>query len=102
MRAMQLIYIGCIYKTHGQLDNIQGLFFYEADRNPLQCGTRWGILTLENVRLTDLKKLAIPKAPANEPLTIRMKNVSWTFHESVLVNALIHLEENSNTVIIEE
>ena len=83
-------------------DNIQGLFFYEADRNPLQHGTRWGTLTLDNVRFTDLKKSAIPFADKNQPLTVRMKNVSWTFHESVFVKDLIALQENSNTTIVEE
>ena len=83
-------------------DNIQGLFFYEADKNPLQCGTRWGTLTLDNVRFTDLKKSAIPLADKDEPLKVIMKNVSWTFHESSSETSLIQLQENSNTVIIEQ
>lgn len=83
-------------------DNIQGLFFYEADENPLQCGTRWGTLTLDNVRFTDLKKSAIPLADKDEPLKVIMKNVSWTFHESSSETRLIQLQENSNTVIIEQ
>lgn len=83
-------------------DNIQGLFFYEADANPLQCGTRWGTLTLDNVRFTDLKYSARPLADKNEPMTVIMKNVFWTFHESVLDTSLIQLKENSNTVIIEK
>ena len=83
-------------------DNIKGLLYYKADANPLQCGTYWGELTLENVRFTDLKETAIPMADANEPLTITMKNVMASFHESCVDNPVIELMENSNTTVIED
>jgi hypothetical protein len=73
-----------------------------ADQNPLQCGTRWGTLTLDNVRFTDLKESATPWAPVNSPLTVHMKNVSWTFHESANNKGLIDLHDNANTVVIEK
>ena len=83
-------------------DNIKGLFFYMADQNPLQCGTRWGTLTLDNVRFTDLKESAVPLAGADQLLTVSMKNVSWSFEESVGNRDLIVLLENANTVVVEE
>ena len=83
-------------------DNIKGLFYYKADQNPLQCGTRWGTLTLENVRYTDLKENAIPEADEKQPLTVIMKNVSATFHESVPNGKFIQLLDNANTTIIEQ
>ena len=83
-------------------DNIKGLFFYMTGMNPLQCGTHWGTLTLDNVRFTDLKEAAVPTADKDEPLTVVMKNVSWSFHESVSETNLIRLHDNSNTVIIEK
>ena len=82
-------------------DNIKGLFFYMADRNPLQCGTHWGTLTLENVRFTDLKEAAVAVADEKEPLTVIMKNVSATFHESAASNQLIRLADMANTKVIE-
>ena len=83
-------------------DNIKGLFYYKADQNPLQCGTRWGTLTLENVRYTDLKENAIPEADEKQPLTVIMKNVSATFHESVPNGKFIQLLDNANTTVIEQ
>ena len=83
-------------------ENIKGVFFYMAGMNPLQCGTPWGKLTLENVRFTDLKEPATPWADKGHALTITLKNVSWTFDESVSHTDLIQLHDHSNTVIIEE
>ena len=94
--ASDLHFKNCVF------DNIKGLFFYMADQNPLQCGTRWGTLTLDNVKFTDLKEATIPTAGHDQTLTIKMKNVSWSFHESAIVKEFIQLHENSNVVIIEE
>ena len=73
-----------------------------ADANPLQCGTRWGTMTLENVRFTDLKETAVPWAAAESPLTVELKNVSATFHPSVSATKLIQLCDGSNTVVVEK
>ena len=78
------------------------LFFYEYGRNFLQRGTAWGELTLENVRFTDLKLAAVPFSEENTPLQIILKDVSWTFHESVVEKNLIWLREDSNAVVIEK
>lgn len=85
-----------------RFDNIKGIFFYMADMNPLQCGTRWGTLTLDNVIFTDLKEAAVPTAGADHPLTVKLKNVSATFHEKAIVKKLIDLPENSNVIVVEE
>lgn len=83
-------------------DNITRLFFYEYGRNFLQRGTAWGELTLENVRFTDLKLAAVPLSEENTTLKITLKDVSWTFHESVEEKNLIWLREDSNAVVIEK
>ena len=83
-------------------ENIKGAFFYMADMNPLQCGTRWGKLTLENVTFTDLKETSVPWANESSPLTIELKNVSATFHETSTSTELILLNEKSNAVIIDK
>lgn len=82
-------------------DNIKGLCFYQADANPLQCGTRWGTLTLDNVRFSGLKESARPLAAKEQPLTVTMKNVSWNFHEAAFDKNLIELNDSVNTVIVE-
>ena len=83
-------------------ENIKGLFYYMADQNPLQCGTRWGTLTLDNVRFTDLKEPAVPCAGADNPLTVIMHNVSWSFAESSLETDLIQLHDHSNTTVVKK
>ena len=83
-------------------DNIKGAFFYMADMNPLQCGTRWGTLTLENVRFTDLKEASIPYLAEGTSLEIVMKNVTWNYHPSVEETELIRTHDHSYTTIIKE
>ena len=41
-----------------------------------------GEFTMENVTFTDLKKTSSPMANKDEPLTVRMKNVTVDFHEA--------------------
>ena len=81
-------------------DNIKGMFFYMADQNPLQCGTRWGTMSLENVRFTDLKEVTIPWANESSPLTVELKNVTASFHESAAEKELIRLCDGSNATVI--
>lgn len=82
------------------IENAQGVLSYHADTGPLQSGTHLAELTLENVRFTDLKQSSGPKASAEEPLTIKMKNVSVEFCENSDCNALFVLGEHSNTTIL--
>jgi hypothetical protein len=73
---------------------------YTADKGTLQSGTHLGEFTLENVRFTDLKTTSAPMANADEPLTVRMKDVIVEFHESATDNAAFTVGENSNTTLI--
>ena len=84
------------------IENAQGVLWYNADCGTLQSGTHLGELTLENVRFTDLKDTSVPMANAEEPLTIRMKDVSVEFHASATVRELFTLKENSNTTLVEQ
>ncbi len=79
------------------IENALGMLSYREGGGPLQSGTPWGELTLENVCFTDLKKSSTPHASAEHPLTIRMKNVSVSFHESVEATELFVLDGESYT-----
>lgn len=83
-------------------ENLKGMLKYNADVGPLQSGTHWGELTLENVRFVDLAEASTPLAPIDDPFTVRMKNVSVSFRESATDTCLFTLKENSNTTIITE
>ena len=83
-------------------ENIKGVYFYMADANPLQCGTRWGTLTLENVTFNDLKESAVSIASEESPLTVVMENVSATFHDSVGLTDLIRQHDMLNTKIVQK
>lgn len=83
-------------------DNIEQIFWYEADRNLLQLGTHWGELTMENVRFTDLKQTSVPRASKKEPFTVRMKNVMVSFVDEKKGERLITLADDSYTTVIVE
>lgn len=84
------------------IENALGMLSYREGGGPLQSGSCWGELTLENVRFTDLKKSSAPHASAAHPFTIRTKNVSVSFHESVQATDLFVLDGESYTNLIEE
>lgn len=80
-------------------ENLKGLLFYLADQNPLQCGTYFGELTLENVRFTDLTESSIPAAPKSTPLKIKMKNVEATFKPEYANTPIFTVNENANVTV---
>ena len=84
------------------IDNAEGVLYYNADVGPLQSGTHLGTLTLENVRFTDAKQTSLPMADANEPLTVRLKDVSVEFHKSSGATQLFTCLENCHTTVIIE
>ena len=73
---------------------------YTADHGTLQSGTHLGEFTLENVRFTDLKATSVPMANTDEPLTVRMKDVTVEFHESAASKTPFTIAENANTTLI--
>lgn len=82
-------------------DNIKGALFYMDHQVPLQMGECLGELSLENVRFTDLSECAVPHARAEAPLTVRLKNVSWSFEDGS-DKPLFLLCDDANTTIINE
>lgn len=84
------------------IENAKDILSYTADRGTLQSGTHLGEFTLENVRFTDLKETSAPMANAEEPLTIRMKDVLVEFHESATATKPFTLAEDSHTTLIEQ
>lgn len=81
-------------------DSICKVFYYRADSSPLQCGTYWGSLTLENVSFRDLYGgAAVPIAKPDHPFTVHLRNVSVSFREGVAVPDLIAPNEHSFTTV---
>ena len=83
-------------------EGLQSFLKYHADRGYLQSGTHWGALTMENVRLTDLRETSAPMASEQEPFVIRLKNVSCFFEEGASDSDLFTLLENCHTTVIQE
>ncbi len=63
------------------IENATSMLHYHADEDPLQNGTHLCELILENVRFTGLLEAADVTASSEEPLTVKMKNVSVTFRD---------------------
>ena len=83
-------------------EGLKAVVYYNADKVILQRGTYFGELTLENVRFIDLAQSCKPQAPAHTPLTIRLKNVSFTFAEDSDATTPFEIDDTCNTTIIEE
>ena len=84
------------------IENIERVLKYTADIGPLQSGTHLGEFTLENVRFTDLKDSSEIMGNAEEPLTIRIKNVTADFVDEAKNKSAFMLDENSHAILIEE
>ena len=75
--------------------------YYADDSKRLHSGTYFKSLTLENVRLLELEKASCPMAAENVPLTIVLKNVSYTFREGTTDQKLIENGESSHVHVME-
>lgn len=82
------------------IENANAILYYNADVGPLQSGTHLSEFTLENVRFTELKHSSLPMANAEEPLNIRMKNVSVEFSAPTSECKPFNLTDNSNTTLL--
>lgn len=74
---------------------------YRADRGPLESGTHLTELTLENVTFTGLATPSVVAASAEEPLTIRLKNVSVSFREGAEPVGLFDGKDPNTTIVTE-
>ena len=83
-------------------ENLEDVLYYHADTGPLQSGTHFGEMVLENVRFTDLKAASRPTANREEPLTVRLRGVTVEFHPSSFDRELFALEEDSFVTVVEE
>lgn len=81
------------------IENAEDILWYNADCGPLQSGTHLGELVLENVRFTDLKAPSVLLANAEDPLTIRMKNVSAEFHASSAATEPFTVDANTTLIV---
>ncbi len=62
------------------VENADEALYYHADSpGDLQSGDRLRELTFENVRFTGLKKSSVVEASAEEPLAVRLRNVTAEF-----------------------
>lgn len=83
-------------------ENLESVLRYRAGQGPLQTGSFWGKLTLENVRFTDLSKSALTVAPSDVTFTVEQKNVSYSFGEGVETQTVYDIPEGSAVNIIGE
>ncbi len=84
-----------------QFDGLESLLRYRAGQGPLQTGTLFRKMTLENVRVTDLFKSSKTIAPKELPFTLELKNVSYTFRDDAESRELLDVPENSHVRIVE-
>ena len=83
----------------------QGKRFLDYKANnvkALNAGAYLRELTLDNVRFIGLEKTSVPKADLDNPLVIRLKNVSFDFREGVQDTKLIQIDEDSFITVEEE
>lgn len=83
------------------IENILAFCDYIADGSNLQSGTYWGELSLENVRITGLEHSAHPVGSNQEPMTIHMKNVSFSFAENATDRLLFAIGDHANVTVKE-
>ena len=95
-RPSQMLFRNCVF------ENLEDVLYYNADTGPLQSGTHFGDMILENVRFTDLKASSRPMASKDEPLTVRLRGVTAEFHPSSSDSELFALGEGSCTTVVEE
>ena len=83
-------------------DGLESLMRYRSGCGPLQTGTLFRKMTLENVRITDLYKASETIAPKELPFTLELKNVSYTFREDAESRELLYVPDGSAVEVINE
>ena len=83
-------------------EGLESVLRYRSGQGPLQTGTFFKKMTLENVRFTDLSKSALAIAPKDVPFTLEQKNVSYSFGEGTEVSEVYDVPEGSAVNIIGE
>ena len=83
-------------------DGLESLMRYRAGCGPLQTGTLFRKMTLENVRFTDFLKASETIAPKELPFTLVLRNVSYSFREGAESTELLYIPEGSAVNITEE
>lgn len=83
------------------IENAERFLHYHADEGTLQSGTHLCELTLENVRFTGLKESSDVIASAEEPLTVRMKNVSTAFRDDIENTGLFDGKDSNTYLVVE-
>jgi len=83
------------------IENATEVLHYHANQNHLQKGTYLSKLTLENVRFTDLSYPTWSEAPDHVPMTVSLKNVSWSFADGE-ERPLFLVEQSKNMTLMTE
>lgn len=91
--SKNITFINCLF------ENFKSVIRYRADVGPLQSGTHFTELTLENVCFTGLREASVIEADEKEPLTVKLNNVTASFHESAEEKALFS-ERSVNLKVI--
>ena len=84
-----------------EFDGLDSVMRYRASCGPLQTGTFFKKMTLENVRFTDLLKSSETIAPKELPFLLELKNVSYAFREGAEDSELLFVPEGSAVQIIQ-
>lgn len=83
------------------VDNADCFLCYHADLDPLENGTHLTELTMEDVTCTNMGGASSVSASKEEPLTVRMKNVTAAFRENAAAKTLFD-GLDPNTVLLSE
>ena len=85
------------------IEDAEALLRYHAGNvSNLHAGTPLVRLTLENVKITDLKRTSRPLASADAPLTVVMKNTTVEFTPDAPIKEPFTLWDNSYVTVINE
>lgn len=92
--SRDIVFSNCLF------ENFKGIMRYKADVGPLQSGTHFCEFTMENVCFTGLSEASYISAPDGEPLTVNMKNVTYSFADGVDERSLF--SDRSENLVINE
>lgn len=92
--SMDIVFKNCLF------ENLKGVLRYLADHGTLQSGTHLSEISFENVRFENISECSVIEASKEEPLTIKMKNVTFTPDDTENVSCIFD-PHAPNTQIIE-
>lgn len=93
-RPSDIHFENCIF------DDFEEVLWYPSDQDPLHSGSHLGLLTFDNVIFNRLKQPCHIVECKEEPLEIRLHNVTVNFDPSAERKELFTLDEDSTTKVV--